>query len=33
MPQDFNIGANNGLVLSGNKHLPEPMFIQIYVNI
>ena len=26
-----NIGSGNGLVLSGNKPLPEPMLTQIYV--
>ena len=26
-----NIGSGNGLVLSGNKPLTEPMLIQIYV--
>ena len=37
MPQDLtdevNIGLGNGLVLSGNKPLPEPMLTQIYVTI
>ena len=28
-----NIGSGNGLVLSGNKPLPEPMLTQIYVTI
>ena len=28
-----NIGSGNGLVLSGNKPLPEPMLTQIYVAI
>ena len=28
-----NIGSGNGLVPSGNKPLPEPMFSQIYVQI
>ena len=28
---EVNIGAGNGLVPSGNKPLPEPMLIQIYV--
>ena len=27
----INIGSGNGLVLSGNKPLPEPMLTQIYV--
>ena len=26
-----NIGSGNGLVLSGNKLLPEPIFTEIYV--
>ena len=39
MPQDldlptdwnwFNIGSTNGLVLSGNKPLPEPMLTKFY---
>ena len=25
-----NIGSGNGMVLSGNKPLPEPMFTQFY---
>ena len=29
----LNIGSGNGLVSSGNKPLPEPMLIQIYVAI
>ena len=28
-----NIGSGNGLVPSGSKPLPEPMFTQIYVTI
>ena len=28
-----NIGSGNGLVLSGNKRLPEPMLTQIFVTI
>ena len=28
-----NIGSGNGLVLSGNKPLPGPMLIQIFVTI
>ena len=31
--QLLNIGSGNGLVPSGNKPLPEPMLIQIYVTI
>ena len=34
MPQTLtieNIGSGNGLVSSGNKPIPEPMVIQIYV--
>ena len=29
----INIGSGNGLVLSGNKPLPEPVLTQIYVAI
>ena len=28
---EVNIGSGNGMVPSGNKPLPEPMLIQIYV--
>ena len=28
--QTVNIGSGNGLVLSGNKPLPEPMLTQIF---
>ena len=27
----INIGSGNGLVLAGNKPLPKPMLIQIYI--
>ena len=33
LTDDVNIGLGNGLVPSGNKPLPEPMFTQVYVAI
>ena len=31
--EQADIGSGNGLVLSGNNPLAEPMLIQLYVNI
>ena len=33
MPQDLIDGSDNGLVLSGNNPLPEPMLTQFYVTL